>query len=132
MRIATLLLALAAGVAADSSRVVSEKTIMNRIITSLLMFDKNLKNYKGGDPTAIKNAAGDLAHTIEAQTVIAHEIGTLSHQEASELEGKTQELHETGGQFLKDFADAKKKLDEAGASPKVYYYLTFKLSKPAS
>lgn len=130
-------LSVAAGVSADqshgggSSVVVSETTILNRVITSLNVFDHALVSLEGGHD-ALKNlkaAAEDLAYTLEAQTVLAHEILILTPQEAQALKPKSEELHRAGGNFLKHFAAAKGKLDSVGASPKIYYYLTFRLSK---
>lgn len=135
MRIVLPLLALVVGATAgsvDSKAVISETTILNRIITSLKVFDETLGAYKGGPTEKLKAAASDLAYTLESQTVIAHEIGSLSFNEAQALKGKSEELHAASGRFLKDFAAAKGKLDKIGASPKVYYYLTFKLSKSFS
>ncbi len=129
MRIAIALLALAVGASADSPVVLSEKTILNRVITSLHVFDNALKAYEGGPTEQLKSAAADLAYTLESQTVIAHEIGSLTLEEAKALKPQSNRLHHAGGSFLKDLAAAKEKLDRVGASPKIYYYLTFKLSK---
>lgn len=139
MRVAVALLALVVGAVAgggkpaddeyDSRTIISETTILNRIITSLKVFDEVLDGYKGGPTEKLKAAAGDLAYTLETQTVIAREINSLTVKEAQHLKGKSEELHAAAGEFLKDFAAAKGKFDSVGASPKIYYYLTFKLSK---
>lgn len=138
MRITVALFALVVGAIAgdsggsgdsESKTVISETTILNRIITSLKVFDEALEKYNGGPTHALKTAAADLAYTLESQTVVAHEIGSLTIEEATQLKDKSEELHAAGGSFLKDLAAVKGKLDRVGASPKVYYYLTFKLSK---
>lgn len=130
----------AAGVLADdshgggSSVVISETTILNRLITSLNVFDSALVTLESGHD-AVKNlkaVAADLAYTVDATIVLAHEIRSLNLKEAGALKPKSEELHHAGGSFLKHLAAAKGKLDSEGVSEHVFYYLNCRLSESAS
>ena len=114
-----------------SSVVISETTILNRLITSLNVFDSALVTLESGHD-AVKNlkaVAADLAYTVDATTVLAHEIKSLNLQEAEGLKPKSAELHKAGGSFLKHLAAAKPKLESEHVSEHVFYYLDCRLGE---
>ncbi|KAI0965180.1 hypothetical protein F4678DRAFT_343495 [Xylaria arbuscula] len=100
------------------------EALLQSVFQSMTNADNHVLEYKGGDPSALRQASQELIGVIGNGIETAKNLQPLTPEDVVAISPLSQELSQIGAKFLSDIGDAAPKFEAVGLCSHIHTFVT--------